>query len=152
LVRKQLEKVADKVQIVSVSLEPFEFGKNIVLDLKRGYVTMFKQILAGLEALDSKYAFFAEHDVLYHPCHFDFTPVKNDVYYYNQNVWQIRYADGFAVYWDCKRQSQLCGDREFLIRHYKERIRKCEEVGFSRKMGFEPGTHNRPERVDDFKE
>ena len=37
---------------------------------QRGIVTMFRQILAGLEALDTEYAFCVEHDVLYHPSHF----------------------------------------------------------------------------------
>lgn len=150
---KQLSSVAEEkdIKVVSVSLKPFDFGKNIVLELERGYITMFRQILAGLEALDTDIAFLAEHDVIYHKSHFDFFPSRSQVYYYNQNVWQIRATDGFAVYWDCKRQSQLCGYTKFLIEHYRKRIELCEEVGFSRRMGFEPGTHNRPERVDDFK-
>lgn len=45
----------------------------------------------------------------------------------------------------------MCANREFLITHYKARLKKVLKSGFSRKMGFEPGTHNRPERVDDFK-
>ena len=51
---------------------------------------MFKQILAGLEALDTDIVFFCEHDVLYYPSHFDFRPLKKDVIYYNTNVWKVR--------------------------------------------------------------
>lgn len=140
-----------KLPIVSVSLKPINFGKNIVLPLERGPLTMFKQILTGLEALDTDYVFLCEHDVLYHQTHFSFRPPSNDVYYYNMNCWQLRSTDGFAVYWDCKRLSQLCADRKFLIQHYKKRIEMVEKNGFSRRMGFEPGSHGRPERVDDFK-
>lgn len=135
--------------IVSVSLKPIDFGDNIVLPLERGYLTMFKQILAGLEKISTDVVFFCEHDVLYHSSHFQFRPTRKDVYYYNTNVWQLRAIDGHALYYDCKKTSQLCADRKFLIEHYKKRVALVEKNGFTRRMGFEPGTHNRPERVDD---
>jgi hypothetical protein len=111
---------------------------------------MFRQILAGLEALDTDYVFFAEHDVLYHPSHFDFVPDECDRYYYNTNVWKLRVEDGHCLHYDCRQTSGLCADRELLIKHYRERVRRVEAEGFSRKMGFEPGTHKRAERVDDY--
>ena len=150
-VQNNILKCCNGYKIVSVSLNPISFGDNIVLSLERGYLTMFKQILAGLEANDADIIFFAEHDVLYHPSHFDFVPQNDNIYYYNQNTWQIRTSDGFAVRWDCKKTSQLCAYRDLLITHYKERIRRVEKEGFSRRMGFEPGSHSRPERVDDYK-
>ena len=52
---------------------------------------------------------------------------------------------------DCRQTSGLCAYRDFLIEHYTKRIAIVEEIGYSRKMGFEPGTHNRKERVDDYK-
>lgn len=136
--------------IVSVSLKPIDFGDNIVLPLKRSPLSMVKQILAGLEKIQTDVVFLGEHDVLYHPTHFDFRPPKKDVYYYNANVWQLRASDGHAVYFDCKKLSQLCADRKFLIEHFKKRVFLVEMNGFSRKMGFEPGSHNRLEKVDDF--
>lgn len=149
-VQKQLESIG--LPITSVSLKPMpHFGNNIHLPLKRGYLTMAKQILAGLKAMDAEYVFFCEHDVLYHPTHFHFNPEKNDVYYYNTNVWKVR-QDGLAVRTDdCRQLSGLCANREFLVKHFTERVRRIEQDGFSRKMGFEPGTHNRKERIDDFK-
>lgn len=140
-----------ELPIVSVSLHPLDFGTNITLPLERGYLTMFKQILAGLEASTADIIFFCEHDVLYHPSHFDFTP-SDKKYYYNTNVWKVRTTDGHAMRVDdCRQLSGLCAYRDTLITHYKERIRRVEAEGFSRKMGFEPGTHNRKERVDDIK-
>ena len=135
--------------IVSVSLEPLAFGTNVHLPLERGHLTMFKQILAGLEASEADIIFFCEHDVMYHPSHFNFTPSEKDTYYYNTNVWKVRVEDGHCMRVDdCRQLSGLCAYKETLIKHYKERVRRVESEGFTRKMGFEPGTHNRKERVD----
>jgi len=143
---------ATYLPIVSVSLEPLDFGQNVVLDLERSVLTMFKQILAGLDSTGAEIVFFAEHDILYHPSHFDFTPERDDVYYYNTNVWKVRYKDGHAMRVDdCKQTSGLCAYRSLLFEHYKKRIEIVEKDGFSRRMGFEPGTHGRKERVDDYK-
>jgi hypothetical protein len=125
------------------------FGQNIVMDAERGYLTMFRQILAGLEALDTDDAFLAEHDLLYSPSHFDFAPPTQDRYYYNLNVWKVDADTGRAVTYLTKQTSGLCADRHLLIQHYRERIRRCEAEGFSRRMGFEPGSHGRKERIDD---
>lgn len=150
--QRQLSKAAGDLRIVSTSLKPIHFGDNIPMGLERGYLTMAKQILTALRELKTDVVFFCEHDVLYHPSHFDFIPARADVYYYNTNVWKVRYSDGHAVRVDdCRQLSALCGNRLTLIRHYEERIRRIETEGFSRKMGFEPGTHNRKERVDDLK-
>ena len=152
VVQARLSKSAGGNRIVSVSLKPIDFGDNITLPLERGYLTMAKQILAGLEELDTDIAFLCEHDVLYPKEHFDFVPPSNDVYYYNTNVWKVRYEDGHAVKVDnCQQLSGLCANRQFLINHYRERIKRIEQNGFTRKMGFEPGTHNRSERIDSFK-
>lgn len=137
--------------IVSVSLKPIEFGQNIVLPLERGHLTMAKQILAGLEASTSEIIFFCEHDVLYHPSHFDYTPENREVYHYNLNTWKVNAETGHAVHYITKQLSGLCGYRDVLIEHYRERIRRIEAEGFSRAMGFEPGSHGRKERVDDRK-
>lgn len=138
-------------KLVSVSLRPIEFGKNIVLNLERGYLTMFKQILAGLEDCQADIVFLAEHDVLYHPSHFVFDPPDPSKIYYNVNVWHLRLSDGHALYYTAKRLSQLCAYRDVLMDHYRKRIERVEKEGFSRKMGFEPGSHNRAERIDDLK-
>lgn len=148
-VKSQLQKSCK--DIVSVSLQPMDFGRNITLPLERGYLTMFKQILAGLEASTADIIFLCEHDVLYHTSHFDFTPSKKDVYYYNENVFKVSYATGSALFYYCRQTSGLCAYRELLIRHYRKRVDMVEQSGFNRRMGFEPGTHSRKERVDDYK-
>ena len=150
--QRQLRKCARQNRIVSVSLEPLDFGDNVPLALERGNLTMFKQILAGLEELETDVVFFCEHDVLYHPSHFDFIPPEKDKFYYNTNVWKLRLKDGHAMrVTDCRQTSGLCAYKELLVEHYRKRVAMVEENGFSKKMGFEPGTHGRAERVDDYK-
>lgn len=147
----QIRKASNGHRIMSVSLLPISFGDNIHMPLKRGYLTMFKQILAGLKALDTDVVFFCEHDILYHPSHFNFVPPRQDTYYYNTNVWKLNMQTGQAMRTDDMRQlSGLCADRKLLVQHYEERVRRVEAEGFNRKMGFEAGTHKRKERVDDF--
>ena len=157
-VRKQLLKASKGKKIVSASLKPMDFGDNIYIPLKRGWITMTIQILEALKKSTSDIIFFCEHDVLYHPSHFDFTPKRTDRFYYNTNVWRVRASDGHSIRTnDCKQLSGLVCYKELAIKHYTKRLemlKKYEGNEFEkyvRKIGFEPGTHNRPERVDDYK-
>jgi len=139
--RKQLMKAG--LPIVSASLKPMNFGKNIWIKEKRGYLTLAKQILAALEASESDVIFFCEHDVLMHPNHFKFTPPTKDKFYYNQNIWMLRSSDGFAVHYDCNKLSQLCCYRDLAIEYYKDIVARIEKEGFSMKtISFEPGTRD----------
>jgi glycosyltransferase involved in cell wall biosynthesis len=149
--QKQLKQASHGFPIVSVSLQPIDLGANITLSLERGYLTMFKQILAGLEALPVDVVFFAEHDVLYDSSHFDFIPSERDTFYYNMNSWIIRYPDGHALYYDHKSTSGICVYRDAAITHYRERIAMVEKEGYSTRIGFEPMTHGRIEWHNQFK-
>jgi len=150
--QRQIIRGIKEKHVVSVSLEPIEFGMNIHLPLERGHLAMFKQILAGLEASTADVIFFCEHDVLYHPSHFDFIPPKKDAFYYNLNVWKVRVEDGHALKVDdCKQTSGLCAWRELLLEHYRKRVERVEREGYKRSMGFEPGTHSPPVGIDNYK-
>ena len=152
-VQNQLRKISKSlgIPIVSASLKPMDFGKNVYLPLQRGYLTMFKQMLAALEANDSDVIFFTEHDVLYHPTHFDFNPTDKNTFYYNQNVWFLRTKDGHALHFDVNQLSGLCAYRESLLMHFRERCEMVEKEGFTRRMGFEPMTHRRIKWKNTFK-
>lgn len=125
--------------IVSVTLKPCDLGTNIVMDLKPNKRNIFKQILAGLEALDTDYVFLCDDDVLYHPSHFDFTPPRDDRFYYNLNWWRVRTTDGFSVHWDGNQSNFLCANRKLLIEEYRQRVEVTEREGWSNR-GYEPGT------------
>ncbi len=137
--------------IVSTSLEALDFGRNIIVCGKRGYVTMMSQIITALEESTAKYVFFCEHDVLYNPTHFEFTPPKNDIFYYNENVWRWEMGSGKLVRHDRMIPlSALCCNRLLALKFYQYRWKKMEEIGLEefenpqskvmRVWGFEPGT------------
>jgi len=146
----QAQLLKAKLPIVSASLKPMKFGKNVHVPGERSALQMFKQILAALKASTAGVVFFCEADVLYHPSHFDFVPPREDTWYYNTNVWKVDANTGHAFRVDsCRQVSGICVYRHLALEHYSKRIKMVEEQGFSMKMGYEPGTHGRPERVDD---
>lgn len=133
LCREYLSKI--NLPIISVSLnKPIDFGgKRIVVKGERSPLMMHKQIVAGLELSDAEYVFLAESDVIYHPSHFDFKPEKPDVYYFNVNVWKIRWSDGFCVKTDNSQQvSGMAANRKLLLDFYKRRTAEIEKIGFDR--------------------
>jgi hypothetical protein len=165
-VQDRLTKIAEekKMEIVCSSLKRMDFGTKSVRfpTMKRGYLAMFKQILGALEKSSADIIFFAEHDVLYDPSHFDFVPQNENIFYYNQNVWFLRMPDGHTLHYDVNQLSGLCGYRDALIKHFRERYETTEteynrlkalypnndefEHEFNRyirNMGFVPFTHNR---------
>jgi glycosyltransferase involved in cell wall biosynthesis len=161
--QKQLLKA--NLPIYSVTLKPMDFGNNAVLPLKSGFFTLYKQILIGLELMTEDIVFPVDHDTLYHPSHFEFTPEKKDIYYYNLNEWRVRAklrngkeGDGFALRYDAKNHHNMAVYRTTLIKYYREKVRRVEEAMktmdakqlnlFYRQMGCEPGTHNRVQRLD----
>jgi len=139
-VRKQILKAG--LHITSVTLKPTDFGDNIIYKGESSYKTMFKQILTALKAAKEDIIYFCEHDVLYHPDHFNFIPERNDTYYYNGNYWMVR-PDGFSIHYDVSPLSGLVAYRDILIKHFEERIDLIEKKGFGYYMGFEPFTHGR---------
>jgi len=147
-VQRQILKAG--LPIVSCSLRPINFGKNIVFNLERGPTTMVRQIIAALEASESDYVFFCEHDVLYHLTHFDFVLPSKDIFYYNANVWRWDFSGDKVITYDHLRSlSGLCVSRNKALEHYKKRLLIIQKKGFdklpgrktgwARKMGYEPG-------------
>lgn len=133
LCRKQLAKV--DLPIVSVSLnKDLDFGDiRLRTGGQRSPLTMHKQVVMGLEVSQADYIFLAESDVLYHPSHFDFTPAKNDVYYFNVNVWKMRWKDRHCVRTDSSQQlSGMCASRKLLLKFFKKRVAQIEQEGWNR--------------------
>ncbi len=138
--------------IVSVSQKPVDLGMNIVVDIKPSPLSMFKQILIGLIAIEKDIVFFCEHDCLYHPSHFDFIPRGKNIYYFNTNVWSVRADTGETLHYDgMKKTSGLVAYRDILIEHYTKKIALIEREGFSQKKhGYEPGRKTSKGRPDDY--
>jgi hypothetical protein len=153
----QLKK-AFKGEVVSVSLnQPLDFGNNIVVNGERSNTMMTRQILTALEALKTDIVFFCEHDVLYDPSHFEFTPEKDNVFYYNLSNWRWDYpSDRIINYDQLTSLSQMCTYRNWALEHYKKRYRRIIDSGWDkedgigtmqpkwiRALGYEPGTKRR---------
>lgn len=139
---------ASGMPIVAVTLKPIAWkaARNIVLEAERSVLTMFRQILAGLEASTADVVFFCEHDCLYPRDQWSI-PYEGHLIY-NEHVWKVDAKTGKALHYRAAQTSGLCGSRRVLIEHYRRRVEVVERSGFSQAIGFEPGTHNRPERID----
>ena len=146
--------LASGLPIVSVSLSPVKFGRNIVVEGTPGYPTMINQIITALEASTADYVFFCEHDVLYHKSHFDFLPPGDNTYHYNINNWRWDYPSNRVIRYDgLTSLSQLCANRELALKHFKARREKMKKVGLekfsmkdphlARLWGYEPGRKKR---------
>jgi hypothetical protein len=164
VVRDQIERSG--LPITSCTLRPLNFGNNIVINEPRGATAMFKQILTALENAKEKYVFFCEHDVLYSPTHFEFTPPRDDTFYYNTNVWRWNTITNKVTTYDhLVSVSGLCVNRELAIEFYRHRINLIYEKGYdkvpthgnpgwARDMGYEPGkikADNLPAKIEEWK-
>ena len=149
--RRVLRRNAGDLPIVAVTLgETEDWGADrVILPLERGYLTMARQILAGLLLLDTDLAFFAEHDVLYPAGYFDARPTSAHVYAYAGHTWKVDAATGRALTYDMQQLSGLFADRALLIDHYRRRVERITREGFSRRLGFEPGKPVRHGGLDD---
>jgi len=140
VVLKQLKKASNGIDIVSVSHKPMDLGKNIVVDLPSCAESIFKQIYIGLNNTDADVVYLAEHDVLYHPCHFETIPTRKRYYLYNTNVWQVD-NDGQSIYRRSRRTSQLIVHREILKDYLEQLFNVIDQRGYNPKMGVSPMTH-----------
>lgn len=150
LVQDNLQKA--NLPIVTCSLLPIvDFGdKNIVLNLQPSFITYMTQIKTALEASTADYVFFCEHDVLYPLSHFDFTPERDDIFYYDSHVWRWLWGSDFAITYDrLISLSGLCVNRKLALDHYTRRLEAAltmpqetniREPSWARRWGYEPGT------------
>ena len=147
-IRAQIKKACGNIPVISVSQYPISFGENLVIGpIGRSTRSICRQILMGLEYATADIINFCEHDVIYHPSHFSFVPPKNDLFYYNRNVWKLRSRDGQAVYYDTSATSLLVANRKLLLNHYQERVDRLENGTFPKKAGHEPGHHLAPQGI-----
>jgi hypothetical protein len=165
--------VERNIPIVTAALrKKLKFGDyNIYFPtLKRGWFSLYRQILSALEHSSADQIFFCEADILYHPSHFDFDLPSREAYYYNINNWLVWMHEGVATRVDVSMPlSVFCGDRELMIGHYQRKIAKVLErqkqllaqtglndinlldrQGVSRNMSVEPGGELGSEKVDNY--
>jgi len=138
--QRQLTKAVNGHKLVTTSIVPMNFGLNVEVPGTPSRHQMFKQILTGLETIDTDYVFLCEHDVIYHPSHFDFIPPRDDTFYYNTNVWHVPLNGPRAVKYDTHQVAALCANRQLLLDYYRKLVAVVEVFGYDHKWGYEPGT------------
>lgn len=156
--RNNLKRSTNGHEVGCVALQRTDFGDwSIVLDREKSGGTMHYQILAGLERSTADYVFLCESDVFYHRSHFEFTPPRDDTFYYNTNVWRVRWSDGHAVRTaNLQQVSGICASRILLLEHYRRRVALIEQnngVFDVKRMAYEPGTRGKfgDERIENWR-
>lgn len=138
--REQLRRCCPNWSIVSISQHPINFGENIIMDLPRSSASMYKQILSGLQASAADIVFLIEHDILYHPSHFEFVPPNKDRIYYNLNRWAIDARTGQALHYISWCNSHIVAYREPLLNWLTDFVALIDKEGYSRRrMGHAIG-------------
>lgn len=138
IARCMAEKNIPERHLVSVSHKPMDFGRNFVVDLERAVLSIFKQILLGLEESTAEIIFLLEHDLVYHPSHFDFVPTDQKIFYYDRNRWSVCDQTGKAVFYHTNVPSMLCAYRELLLKHYSKATAFIEKNGWRSRYGYSP--------------
>lgn len=141
---------AGDIPIVSVSQKPIDLGKNVCVgEIGRNWTSLYKQVLAGIDAIDTPYIGIAEHDCLYTHEHLAWVPPRDDVFYYNYNCWLVQCGgnhpelNGMYSYWPKRfALSQLVCHKDLLCRATVE-VLSLIERGLTIKKGMhwhgEPG-------------
>ena len=130
--QRQLVKSAKGKPIISVSHTPIDLGTNIAIGKKkRSWLLLYKQLLLGIEAADTKYVAMAEHDCMYPAEHFDFIPPRDNTFYYDENALFMQWSEtkhielkGMYSRWPKQRLalSSLVCNRQLLIDTINERL------------------------------
>lgn len=114
--KNELIFAAQDIPIISVSQKPVDLGKNICVgEIGRSWISLYSQILAGLNEVKTDYVCIAEHDCLYTFEHLQWTPPSNDIFFYNENCWFVQYETGEYSFIEKRRaQSQLICHKNLL--------------------------------------
>jgi len=114
--QERLKKECFDIPIISVSQKPINFGKNICVgNIGRSWMSLYKQILAGLELCETDYIGIAEHDCLYNAAHIKYIPTSDNIFFYNHNCWLVDSMTGIYSYWPHRfALSQLVCHRDLL--------------------------------------
>jgi hypothetical protein len=148
-IQKELFKAAEGKRIISVSQKPIDFARNICVgDIGRSHHSLFFQVLTGVKEAKTKYIALAEHDCMYTPEHFNWLPPRDDVFYYNVNMWFVQWNNKLAgqySYFRRKTMSNLICSKDLCISAVEEKILMLE-TGFEIRKGqpgaCEPGVCN----------
>ncbi len=117
--------------LVSVSHEPMKnFGYNVVVELPRDHLSIYKQILIGCKHATTKYVAMAEDDILYSYGHFHtMVPPDDNTFLYDMSKLSIfTWSQPEMFSFRTKRMvvNQLIAPRKMLIEAMEERFERLE--------------------------
>ncbi len=124
-VRRHLLETADnKMQIVSVSQKPIDFGTTDICvgEIGKSYYNCYKQILEGARYIKTEYTACCEDDTLYSAEHFTHRPSSKNVFSYNKNMWYTEETE----YWN-KGWNGMCTcivRTQYLVETLEKRFKK----------------------------
>lgn len=131
-VRKILLKAADGLPIISVSQKPLDFGTNICVGTENySGVQIYRQLLIGAKAANTKYLATAEDDILYSREHFRTYSPKDNEFAYDFSRWAL-YTWVVPPTYSLKRRrvlSTMIAPRNLLIETLEERFDKYPSGG-----------------------
>ena len=137
LCQRVLLREARGIPIISVSQRPLDFGRNICVgEIGRNWISLYKQLLAGIEAAQTEWVVVAEHDCLYTHEHLSYQPDDASVFWYNHNCWLVQWGgnhpelNGMYSYWpQSLAMSQLICEKHLLRAAIVERLNILEHGG-----------------------
>ena len=124
-----LESIGD-AELITISRIPTDMGKgiNLIQTETPSANNVYKQLLRGAKLATTEFIAVAESDSLYCIDHFEFTPPRNDVFYYNLSHWSIFAWDTTMFSWRNRRGNwTLVCNRQLLIDALEERFAKYPE-------------------------
>jgi len=120
------------VPVISVTHDPLDLGQNICVGRqKRSWLTLYRQLLKGLDAAQTDNVCICEHDCLYTEEHINWQPPDARTFFYNTNVWLVQWAkknhpelNGMYSHWGNKRLalSQLICNRDLYKKVIDRRL------------------------------
>lgn len=144
-VRERLTESANGLPIVTVSHKPVDFGDNIVVDLPRHHLSIYRQALIGARAATTEYIALCEDDALYSPEHFKHRPSPGK-FAYNLGHWGIYTWEKEPIF-SWKGRRNLCNlicERDLFIRAMEERfLRWPDDSKINLGLWAEPGKYER---------
>ncbi|MCP4648830.1 MAG: hypothetical protein GY853_01940 [PVC group bacterium] len=144
--RDKLFEAAGDIPVICVSQKSISstWLNLCVGDIGSSWNSLYQQMYTGLEHCKTEYVGIAEHDCLYTPEHFLFTPTE-DKFFYNKNHWL--YDWGTKVYYRIyfrKAMSQLICKTQ-ILKEYTKGVLELLEKGLFIKSGLrwygEPGLY-----------
>lgn len=148
LIRQHLKKSIGGTPAIIVSHKPTAdfFANNIIVDLPRHHLNIYRQALIGAKAAKTKYIALCEDDVLYSPEHFKHRPQLGR-FAYNMNYWNITtWGDPLFTQKLGGRRNlgNLICERDLFIKAMEERfLRWPEDSKIDLSIWAEPSKYER---------